>query len=199
MAEIALPSEVIITSLQLDIAYPGQQIYQSIYNGFTQRVVRGAGYWQGKVSFARTGQHGGDAQRKTQAFISSLRGIANTFRLPVAQSPGLNITDDLEVVGVAIDTNSDELNITLSGTDATSVPEGLYLTIGNRLYQTTTAEVSGSNVIASVIPQVSPTIGASASVNATVHCHRMTTNPVINTRGGDFAGGWTLDWKEVIE
>lgn len=199
MALIEFPSELLVTRSDLSLQHPGQVVLRSVYGAGTQVLGRGPGYWTGRLEIAET-DHPTDAQRRAmELFLTRLRGAENTFKVPLCRPSGGTLTAGTSLEVSASTNTSGVVEVTVTGA-TTGLVKGDYVSIGGRLYQLTsnqmTNNLGGSKF--QVEPPVTPDTGRILWEDVT--CLARLAGERRRPAGWtpDFGGPWTLEWEEAI-
>jgi len=194
MATVALPASALVTDLTLEYRTPGQVIHRSIYTGTTQVLTRGAAWWAGTVTLGATDARSDAARAEVEAFLASLEGWANDFRLPVRRKVRLGLAAGT-VLRVASATLTAAGHVSITTAPAATIPVGDYITVGNRLY---VAVAGGANRF---LPAPVPTAGAAVTWAEPYALARLagdTPEAVPSPLTPDGGGPWVLGWEEAI-
>lgn len=199
MADVVFPT-VDGTRMNLVQVHPAQYIVNMEYTG-RQRVTNAGGpaLWKGRIQFRACDEDELGTIAEVTAFLASLRGGANTFRIPIYGSGYSRRQGTLTNTALTVTSSTsagDTARIVAAG--ATSgITKGDYVTINNRLYIVVQSMASGimnlspnafSITTGSVIEYAAPTLYARAVGEL----------PVTENHGNGFVGPWTIDFIENV-
>ena len=196
MALIPFPSNVLVTRSDLTLTHPGQTALRSLYGAGTQVLGRGPGYWTGRIEIAETDAASEAQGRAMELFLTRLRGLENTFEVPIHRESGGTLEAGTSLTVSAVAKASGIVQITVTGAE-TGLVAGDYVRIGNRLYQLTTDQAASKFRLE---PPVLPVVGATVVWEEVTCLARIAheRRPPLLLRSPDFGGPWTIEWEEAI-
>lgn len=179
-----------------ELTVPGQRTFDSLYETTTDVLVRGLAYWQGSITWGKYSTADEDADiGELEAFFAALSGTENTFdfALPNVQQ-GNRFAGAVQAT--AFTATGTSATITLD-TTVGGLRNGDLVTIGDHLYRCIAPQVGADvRVTPSRFTVAFPTTVEFAAPY--VRARMRTNTPVTLPRDVNFAGPYSLDWREAF-
>ena len=201
MAEVTFPN-VDESTMMLRQEYPNQAVVRAAYSG-KQHVTNAGGqpYWVGSITLRGCEDDEYDYISAVNAFLASLRGNVNTFRIPIYASgyydrQGTLVGSTLRFASASSTERPDQMTITGA---AEGIATGDYLTINERLF-IVTERLSGS--VMSVSPFATLLTGSGTPVieyqSPTIHVRPEGRLPDTTNAGNGLMRPWKINFQEVV-
>lgn len=166
-----------------------QQLNQSPYSQIVKIAARSQPYWAGTATFIALGRQGDERDANAQIlsnFLSSLKGVANTFDLPLPLTP---LPENLTVATARV-TNE---RTAYAWTGSPTVTPGTWGRTGNRTYTVDTTTM--------LLPDTAIPAGGTLVPTSSIRV-RLATNPsalrVGRGLGSKIYQNIIIDWVEAI-
>ncbi len=191
MAEIAFPT-VSSSNIIIGLSWPSQVNHRSIYTGESQAITRGIGLWEGTITWSpRSVAYQEDDIREIEAFLASLEGGANTFKVPLQRDQSSAFTSGTDLMVTAAERAGSSMILTFDA--QTGLVQGNYINISDELFILNSSLTGGTATVTPHRPLTIPAAGLEVSWETPfLNARRTESDAIVSPRDPEYAGPWTI-------